>query len=374
MAPRRMLAPIVLPAILAASGCVIPEKLALPRPVDGYGHTYRVEDDAGKPVANGLLYMISYYHANDPMIRAFEIKNGVVKVPSQTQLRASSYSAMGAPIIFLTTENPYGTYMYAFVRGHAMPGGFNIAPWNDAEFLDGSSPPPETLRLRRIVPAHERQNLVWARADIRISPYDGDRPDDAKARARVIGWIQDRLAELPPDHSKALLDAIGDGNAVQVSYLVRHGTDPDLPNFFNGWRPLFAAVGQGRKEIAETLIQHGAQVNVTCSCGGSPLIMAVANKDESMVRMLLAHEANVNLANGGMTPLHAAVRASAPQLVQLLLDRGADPRARDDQELRPLELAEQLGYEDCVRILRAHPMPIPTTQPADELIPVPNRT
>jgi hypothetical protein len=40
-----------------------------------------------------------------------------------------------------------------------------------------------------------------------------------------------------------------------------------------------------------------------------------------------------------------------PQIVRMLLNRGADPAAKSQQGRTPLELARERGYEDVARLL-----------------------
>jgi ankyrin repeat protein len=64
----------------------------------------------------------------------------------------------------------------------------------------------------------------------------------------------------------------------------------------------------------------------------SKLVSAVITNNEAQARAALAAGADVNADTGeGRTPLIVAAMASRPQMVKLLLDKGADPsrRARD---------------------------------------------
>jgi ankyrin repeat protein len=116
-----------------------------------------------------------------------------------------------------------------------------------------------------------------------------------------------------------------------------------------GITPLLFAVRQGFTESVRTLVQAGANVNqVSAGDKTSPLLMAVINGQFDVAKYLLESGANPRLASeNGATPLYAALnvewapKALYPQprayqqqktsyldLMQTLLDRGADPNAR----------------------------------------------
>jgi ankyrin repeat protein len=116
-----------------------------------------------------------------------------------------------------------------------------------------------------------------------------------------------------------------------------------------GLTPLLYAVRQGHRESTEALLKAGADVNAL-SAGDktSPLLMAIINGHFDLAKTLLDKGANPNASSlQGVTPLYAvlniewAPKALYPQpqahkqqqvgyleLMQLLIDRGADVNAR----------------------------------------------
>ncbi|MGP0076779.1 MAG: ankyrin repeat domain-containing protein [Bryobacteraceae bacterium] len=115
---------------------------------------------------------------------------------------------------------------------------------------------------------------------------------------------------------------------------------------------LLYAARDGRLEIARTLIAANANVNQAEANGVSPLIEAIANNHIDVARLLLDHDAGVNAMDWwGRTPLWTAVdlrdlevnktddngvdRPAALQLIQALLDHGANVNART-KEVPPL--------------------------------------
>jgi ankyrin repeat protein len=64
------------------------------------------------------------------------------------------------------------------------------------------------------------------------------------------------------------------GNFNEVRRLIEDGANVNVKDENND-TPLYIAVGQGHKEIAELLISKGADVNVVRSLGYTPLYWAV---------------------------------------------------------------------------------------------------
>jgi hypothetical protein len=89
--------------------------------------------------------------------------------------------------------------------------------------------------------------------------------------------------------------------------------------------PLGLAVDEGHTETVKILPQNGADVNAM-SANETPLIRAVDNEDIAMVRLLLQHKADPELPSlkTGHTPLTTASELRNPEIVQLLLDYGAN--------------------------------------------------
>lgn len=111
----------------------------------------------------------------------------------------------------------------------------------------------------------------------------------------------------------------------------------------------------------------------------STLLESIAGRGRAEVEALLAAGAPVNgsrwrrlFAPEEPTPLQAAVRASALEIVDLLLERGADPNLQTRRWMTPLALACMKGDLPVARVLVArgahinpirqtrHPTPIQT--------------
>jgi len=112
----------------------------------------------------------------------------------------------------------------------------------------------------------------------------------------------------------------------------------------SGATPLHEAVRNGRIEVINLLIQHGADVNAVDAKGNSPLHVGMpSHVHRDVVTILMQHGANPNLRDEhGDTPLHVAVILNrSAEAVQALLNGGSDVHIRNIQGKTPLYIAVQ---------------------------------
>ena len=82
------------------------------------------------------------------------------------------------------------------------------------------------------------------------------------------------------------------------------------------------------------------------------LVTAVTKQDTQTARALLAEGVDVNApAVDGSTALHWAVHRGAHELVDLLIDAGADVTVANRYGVRPLSLASVNGNADVIEAL-----------------------
>ncbi len=123
----------------------------------------------------------------------------------------------------------------------------------------------------------------------------------------------------------------------------------------NGYTPLLwcafrSRVGENQHEIAKTLLKAGANPNdVTTSNNESALEWAIQAGNPLVVKILLDYGADVNLI-GCVTPLIAAAREGDKEMIQLLLQRGADPSIKVSG-YTAAKYAETYGHEELLKLL-----------------------
>lgn len=147
--------------------------------------------------------------------------------------------------------------------------------------------------------------------------YQGDR-----ARAEAL------LAENP---ELTIFEAAAAGRTERVRELLRK--DPSLANAFgdDGFHPLGLACFFGHVDAARVLLEHGADVN------------ALSRNDR--IQTAAIHAAAASNEEG-------TDEAMRYELVELLLDHGADPNLSQGGGFRAIDAARQNGDAKVERLLR----------------------
>jgi len=117
--------------------------------------------------------------------------------------------------------------------------------------------------------------------------------------------------------------------------------------------PLMEAASAGHTDIVRLLIAHGADVNAQSSSGNTPLMYACAGGHEEVVRVLLEAGANVEDHNeNGHTPLMEAASAGHCGVAKILLEFGAGINTHSNEfKESALTLACYKGHLEMVRFL-----------------------
>ncbi|XP_030813878.1 ankyrin repeat and SOCS box protein 11 isoform X2 [Camarhynchus parvulus] len=150
-----------------------------------------------------------------------------------------------------------------------------------------------------------------------------------------------------------LFNACCSGSAACVSMLLEFGAKAQLGNHLPS--PIHEAAKRGHRECMETLLAHEVDIDQEDPQHGSPLYMACMYQRTECVKKLLELGANVNVGKRLDTPLHAAARKSSVEIVVLLTDYGADPKCRNADLKRALDLATPHSKVEQALLLREGP-------------------
>ena len=215
--------------------------------------------------------------------------------------------------------------------------------------LQGSGPVPASVNLDQDQEVH---NLVFKRhAGLKIghkANYENVPGPVAKAKAPP-----EEPEEMPPGPvvkiDSPLLVAARGGNKAAVASLIAQGAEVNARDDKLGMTPLHGAAFRGHKEIVELLIAHGAAVDAGDKGGRRPLHWAAQSGHRDMVELLIAKGANVNARDkNGHTPV---VLASTPEIAKLLLDKGAN--VKDENGCMSLIYTAGHGWPEVVELLLA---------------------
>jgi ankyrin repeat protein len=233
------------------------------------------------------------------------------------------------------------------------------------------------------------ENLLDAGADPNISQHTGETPLMTCSSSGVLQGVRSLLghganvnAKEKEEDQTALMWAAVERQPEIASELLAHGADVharskiipepepyiiDMPedetvfgtnypptvrfiDVSGGFTAIHFAAQQGNVETARRLLDAGADVNSPHQEHGSPLVIAIASGHKDLARFLLENGADPNIKDAwGIAPLHYALhkgvlilnnfkpsvtdrfgwtRHNMPDLVETLLDYGADPNAR----------------------------------------------
>jgi len=144
--------------------------------------------------------------------------------------------------------------------------------------------------------------------------------------------------------STPLYEAALEGHFQVLRLLLSAGADAACTTN-NGWTPLHVAAYQGREQAALLLLQHGAEVSAAHDDGGTPMRLRAGTRlwcgcSSRTAPTFRQRRRHSHAAAGG----HEAV-------VRLLIAHGADVSAENNDGGTPLNLAQGRGHQGVVRLL-----------------------
>jgi ankyrin repeat protein len=133
-----------------------------------------------------------------------------------------------------------------------------------------------------------------------------------------------------------------EGHLNIARFLLDLGADPNATNEFMRRTPLCSAYDGGHPEVMRLLLERGAVADVWHSDDRRLLHNASYSGKLEFTRLLLQHNADVNIRDSNScTPLHFATvwEHQLPQTVKILLEYQAEVNARTGYDNTPLFLA-----------------------------------
>lgn len=135
------------------------------------------------------------------------------------------------------------------------------------------------------------------------------------------------------DAGEALLEAVANGQKPRVAILLDAGVSPEVASGtgeHEGKTALMWAAETGRADIADLLLQYGAEVDRANAKGGTALMYAAVSGHVALIDLLVAAGANPqHRVRHGWTPLLLATAKGHVDAVRALARHGADLDTRD---------------------------------------------
>ena len=157
-----------------------------------------------------------------------------------------------------------------------------------------------------------------------------------------------RGADVEGGGSSPLSSAGVNGDFVEVAqFLVENGANVNTPSP-TGWYPLMTAAGRGNIKVTNFLLAQGADPNAADRAGFTALYSAAGSDYcASTAEALLSKGAAPNAKTiHGFTALHQASSQSAAKVIEILLAHRADVNAVDNDNVTPLNQAIRYGNND----------------------------
>jgi ankyrin repeat protein len=216
--------------------------------------------------------------------------------------------------------------------------------WTDhAEFGNVSSRTEDMIKTLFDPESHHFANWVWIYDTISDeSPVSEalPRPEWAPLHHvaqhgfhRVAEWLITTCAQdvnISRKDWTPLQLASNRGRLMVVQVLLTHHADANAADSRN-WAPLHFASWHGRPTVARVLLEHGASVNFKTRYNETPLrLLSERDGNMEVAQLLLERGADPHLrCSTSRDSLYMALSMGHLGLAQLLLKLGADPNARD---------------------------------------------
>ena len=186
------------------------------------------------------------------------------------------------------------------------------------------------------------------------SGYHGTplRAASNKGHIDVVRVLLDHGANVNTiDKKNTPLRSAFDGGHLEIMrLLLEHGADVDV--WDDSDLLLNRASKKGRAEVVHLLLQHNADVNSRGYTNWTPLQGASFFGQTKVVQLLLDRGSAIDTPSNH--PLHLAITGNYFEIVQLLLEHGADVNIRDESDRTPYQVAESWGLTEIARLLLQH--------------------
>ncbi|MBA7517093.1 hypothetical protein ES705_09143 [subsurface metagenome] len=148
-----------------------------------------------------------------------------------------------------------------------------------------------------------------------------------------------------------LIIAADRGDDKEVLRLLNKGAYIDIRTS-EGVTPLMYAVQNKHEQVVKILLLNGANPNLYDYNGTPSLIAAIRNNDLNISEMLIRYDADVDIKDEeGMTPLMYAVASGYLQIVDMLIYYDAQVNMTDDKGTTALMIASYFGFKDIANLL-----------------------
>ncbi|MCG8428325.1 MAG: ankyrin repeat domain-containing protein [Chromatiales bacterium] len=255
----------------------------------------------------------------------FREDSSLVEVLLESGADVNAVNRLGASPLFIAAKSGAGEMVARLVDAGADP---------NLQLEMGETP---LMTAARSGTATGVRRLIEAGADVNVREKSRDQT--------ALMWA---AAQGHLNAAQALVDAGADLEArskVRPMLMFTDATnggafDQGVMEQLGGFTPLLFAARQGDVRMARLLLNAGADIDGVAGNGVSPLVLATHSGHSELARFLIEQGADTNSIGAGYTALHAAILRGDLEVVNALLDHGADPNTRL-QKANPVQRASE---------------------------------
>ncbi|KAF4968338.1 hypothetical protein FSARC_4284 [Fusarium sarcochroum] len=161
-----------------------------------------------------------------------------------------------------------------------------------------------------------------------------------------------------------------DNTVEAVRLLLDNGADPDTTDIAYGLPIICHAVEMPNAGVVEEILRHGAKTKVRMLAGQTLLTYSIDVNRRDHINVLLGYGVDINEVDGlNRTPLSLALLRIDYNLTKMLVEHGADPTAKTNEQavkfikaLRRNDLLELLGLTEGARNGNSPRVPGPSAE------------
>ncbi len=207
----------------------------------------------------------------------------------------------------------------------------------------------ECLKESALTIAIENENMVMAKFVLGCAanpniPENECRPINRAIKKNNIEMVKlliEHEVDLNPEDARPyssnpppLVFAVLENNISMVELILTYGgRRVSLENRNDAF---LLAIDESHQDIAQILLDHGAEINCRDPLGNTALMNALAsNKSSSLIKFLLDRWAFPNvLGDKGKSPIVYAIEHGRKDVIQLLIDRGAELTSKQSKLIK----------------------------------------
>nr|XP_057924267.1 ankyrin repeat and SOCS box protein 13-like [Doryrhamphus excisus] len=231
---------------------------------------------------------------------------------------------------------------------------YDLGMWADRTALHEAASQGRALQVKQLIESEGSVNIVTVD---NITPLHEACLQAHPHCARLLLEAGAQVDVRNIHGSTPLCNACSSGSLACVKLLLEYGAkvNPSLTALTAS--PLHEACIQGNAEIVRLMIASGAELEAYDVHFGPPLHIACAKAHLNCARELLLAGAKVNSRKFHETALHHAARLDKPDMIELLVDFGANVHSTDNLGKKPVEYATPASpVYTCLRFYESNPL------------------